>query len=127
MNEHRAFVKAAAAPDPDADWSLPGWIYGDAEFHALEMERVIRPSWQIVCHDSDIAEPGNYRTLDYLGESIIVIRGDDGMVRAFANVCRHRAMRLVEGPSGCAAKLVCPYHAWTYASDGRPDRGADEV
>ncbi len=105
--------------DPDADWSLPGWIYSDPEYFAAEMARVIRPSWQIVCHESDLAAPGDYRTLDYLGESVIVIRGDDGTVRAFANVCRHRAMRLVEGPSGCTRKLVCPYHAWSYETDGR--------
>lgn len=104
--------------DPQADFSLPGWTYRDAEFHAAEMERVIRPSWQIVCHDSDIPAPGDFQTIDYLGESVIVIRGDDGQVRAFTNVCRHRAMRLVEGPSGCARKLVCPYHAWTYGLDG---------
>ena len=110
---------AGDAVDPDADWGLPGWTYTDPEFYALELDRVIRPSWQIVCHVSDIAQPGDYRTLDYLGESVIVVRGDDGQVRAFANVCRHRAMRLVEGPSGCARKLVCPYHAWTYESDGR--------
>jgi phenylpropionate dioxygenase-like ring-hydroxylating dioxygenase large terminal subunit len=48
-----------------------------------------------------------------------VIRGDDGVIRAFTNVCRHRAMRLVEGSGGCAKKLVCPYHAWTYHNDGR--------
>lgn len=107
------------APDPDADWSLPGWLYTDPEYFAVEMERVIRPSWQIVCHESDIAEAGEYRTLDYLGESVIAIRGDDGVIRAFANVCRHRAMRLVEGPAGCAKKLVCPYHAWTFEPDGR--------
>ncbi len=109
----------AATVDPDADWSLPGWVYHDAEYHAVEMERVIRPSWQIVCHQSDIPAAGDYRTIDYLGESVIVMRGDDLQIRAFANVCKHRAMRLVEGPSGCAKKLVCPYHAWVYEPDGR--------
>lgn len=107
------------APDPDADWSLPAWLYTDPEFFAVEMERVIRPSWQIVCHESEIAETGAYRTLDYIGESIVVVRGSDGEIRAFHNVCRHRAMRLVEGPGGCAKKLACPYHAWTYELDGR--------
>jgi phenylpropionate dioxygenase-like ring-hydroxylating dioxygenase large terminal subunit len=107
------------APDPDADWSLPAWLYTDPEYFALETARVIRPSWQIVCHESDIAAPGDWQTLDYLGESAIAVRGADGMIRAFHNVCRHRAMRLVEGPSGCARKLSCPYHAWTYELDGR--------
>ena len=109
----------SADHDPDADWSLPGWLYTDPEYYAVEMARVIRPSWQIVCHQNDLAEPGAFHTLDYLGESIIAVRGDDHEIRAFANVCRHRAMRLVEGPSGCAKKLVCPYHAWTYETDGR--------
>ena len=107
------------AHDPDADWSLPGWLYTDPEYFAVETERVIRPSWQIVCHQNDVANPGDFHTLDYIGESVIVMRGDDGVLRAFANVCRHRAMRLVEGPQGCAKKLVCPYHAWTYETDGR--------
>ena len=105
--------------DPDADWSLPGWLYTDAEYFDVEIARVIRPSWQIVCHVSDIAGRGDYHTLDYSGESVIAVRGDDGEIRAFANVCRHRAMRLVEGPQGCAKKLVCPYHAWTYDLDGQ--------
>jgi len=110
---------ASGSDDPDADWSLPGWIYGDPEFHELEIERIIRPSWQIVCHESDLARPGDWRTLDYIGESVIVVRGDDGAIRAFANVCRHRAMRLVEGAAGCAKKFLCPYHAWAYETDGR--------
>ena len=63
--------------------------------------------------------PGDWRTLDILGESVIVIRGGDGAVRAFANVCRHRGSRLVDGEAGCAKRLTCPYHAWTYAADGR--------
>ena len=109
----------AEVADPDADFSLPGWIYHDPEFFAVEMDRVIRPSWQIVCHESDIANPGDYRTIDYLGESVIAIRDDQGRISAFTNVCRHRAMRLVAGPAGCARKLVCPYHAWAYEPDGR--------
>src|SRR3954468_24423713 len=107
------------APAPELALSLPGWVYRDPEFFGVEMERVIRPSWQIVCHEAEIAEPGAWRTLDYLGESVVAIRGDDGAVRAFLNVCRHRASRLVSGPGGCARRLTCPYHAWTYALDGR--------
>jgi phenylpropionate dioxygenase-like ring-hydroxylating dioxygenase large terminal subunit len=105
--------------DPDEHLSLPGWLYTDAEFFGVEMERVIRPSWQVVCHVNEIPGRGDWRTIEYLGESIIVVRGDDGAVRALSNVCRHRGSRLVDGHSGCALKLVCPYHAWTYNLDGR--------
>jgi carnitine monooxygenase subunit len=106
-------------PDPLDGWSLPGWVYHDPDFFQIEMDRVIRPSWQIVCHINDIANAGDWHSLDLLGESIIVVRGDDGDIRAFHNVCRHRASRLVDGSSGCAKKLVCPYHGWTYEKDGR--------
>src|SRR3712207_6092879 len=107
------------APAPEPELSLPGWIYRDPEFHEVEMERVIRPSWQIVCHSNDIAAAGEWRTIDYLGESVVVIRGDDGGVRAFSNVCRHRGSRVLSGAAGCARRLTCPYHARTYALDGR--------
>jgi phenylpropionate dioxygenase-like ring-hydroxylating dioxygenase large terminal subunit len=105
--------------DPDAGWSLPAWTYSDPEFFGVEMDRIVRPSWQIVCHESDVPAPGDFHTLDYAGESVVVIRGEDGMLRAFTNVCRHRGVRILDGPSGCAKKLVCPYHAWTYDSAGR--------
>jgi carnitine monooxygenase subunit len=124
-------------PDPLDDLSLPGWLYHDPEYFEVEMARLIRPAWQIVCHESDIPNPGDWRTLDYLGESVIVIRGEDAAVRAFANVCRHRGARLVDGTAGCARRLTCPYHAWTYAADGRlvavpnrsdyPDLGPDAL
>jgi phenylpropionate dioxygenase-like ring-hydroxylating dioxygenase large terminal subunit len=105
--------------DPLDDWSLPGWLYHDPEFLEAEKAAFLRSAPQVVCHESDIAQPGEWRTLEYLGESVIVIRGDDGEVRAFANVCRHRGSRLVEGTGGCAKLLTCPYHAWSYARDGR--------
>src|SRR3546814_1301303 len=74
------------------------------------MERIFRPSWQIVCHDSDIPNVGDWHSIDTCGESVIVVRGTDCNVRAFTNVCRHRGSRLVDGAAGCAKKLVCPYH-----------------
>jgi phenylpropionate dioxygenase-like ring-hydroxylating dioxygenase large terminal subunit len=104
--------------DPDEGWSLPAWTYSDAEFFTAETERVMRPSWQVVCHVSDVPNWGDYHTLEFLGESILVVRGRDQALRAFTNVCRHRGSRLVNGPSGCAKSLVCPYHAWTYNLDG---------
>ena len=106
-------------PDPLDGMSLPGWLYHDPEFFAAEVRAFLRASPQIVCHESEIAEPGEWRSLEYLGESMIVMRGDDGEVRAFSNVCRHRGSRLVDGEAGCAKVLTCPYHAWSYARDGR--------
>ena len=99
--------------------SLPGWLYHDPEFLEAEKRAFLRGAPQVVCHESEIASAGEWRSLEYLGESVIVIRGDDGEARAFANVCRHRGSRLVDGEAGCAKVLTCPYHAWSYARDGR--------
>jgi phenylpropionate dioxygenase-like ring-hydroxylating dioxygenase large terminal subunit len=104
--------------DPDEGFGLPAWTYSDPEFFAAEMERVFRPSWQIVCHESDVAGVGNWHALDFAGESVVVVRGNDGKLRAFTNVCRHRGSRILDGASGYAKTLVCPYHAWTYNLDG---------
>ena len=109
----------AANADPLDGMSLPGWLYHDEEFLAAEKQSFLRAAPQVVCHENDIALAGEWRSLDYLGESIIVIRGDDGVYRAFANVCRHRGSRLVDGAGGCARVLTCPYHAWSYGRDGR--------
>jgi phenylpropionate dioxygenase-like ring-hydroxylating dioxygenase large terminal subunit len=106
-------------PDPLDDLSLPGWLYFDPEFFEAEKKAFLRAAPQVVCHESEIAEPGEWRSIEYLGESVFVIRGDDGEVRAFSNVCRHRGSRLVDGTGGCAKVLTCPYHAWSYARDGR--------
>ena len=105
--------------DPLDGISLPGWLYHSPDFFAAEQRAFLRAAPQVVCHESEIAEPGEWRSLEYLGESVIVIRGDNGVARAFANVCRHRGSRLVDGEGGCARRLTCPYHAWSYATDGR--------
>jgi phenylpropionate dioxygenase-like ring-hydroxylating dioxygenase large terminal subunit len=106
-------------PDPLDGMSLPGWLYSDADFFEAEKRAFLRAAPQVVCHQNDVASPGEWRSLEYLGESVIVIRGDDGQVRAFHNVCRHRGSRVVDGTGGCAKVLTCPYHAWSYGRDGR--------
>jgi phenylpropionate dioxygenase-like ring-hydroxylating dioxygenase large terminal subunit len=104
---------------------LPAWVYGDDRFYRLEMQRVLLPSWQVVCHVNDIPEPGDYRLLDFLARPIVVLRAEDGRINAFYNVCRHRAARLLDGdgPGGAGrcerGRIVCPYHAWSYDLDGR--------
>jgi carnitine monooxygenase subunit len=108
-----------SASDPNEFVSLPAWLYRDEAWFAEEAARILRPSWQVVCHLGDIPQPGDYHTFDFLDEAILVLRGDDGLVRAFHNVCRHRAARLVDGPVGrCAVRVRCRYHAWTYDLKG---------
>jgi phenylpropionate dioxygenase-like ring-hydroxylating dioxygenase large terminal subunit len=100
--------------------SLPAWIYSDPGYFQLERQRVFRQAWQVVCHLNDIPEPGDYHTLDILGEMAVAVRGDDGQVRCFHNVCRHRAARVLDGDRGnCGRRMVCPYHAWSYGLDGK--------
>jgi phenylpropionate dioxygenase-like ring-hydroxylating dioxygenase large terminal subunit len=110
------------------DTSLPAWTYRDPEFLALERERVFRPSWQVVCHSSDVPSAGDWHTFELFDELLFVVRGADGRVRGFHNVCRHRAARLLDGARGHCRRIVCPYHAWTYELDGRlvgtPERDA---
>jgi phenylpropionate dioxygenase-like ring-hydroxylating dioxygenase large terminal subunit len=116
------------APAEQEALSLPAWIYRDPEFFERERAAIFRNSWQLVCHLNDVPRTGDFHTFELLGESIVVLRTDEG-VRAFHNVCRHRAARLLDGPQGhCGRRITCPYHAWSYALDGRlvgiPDREA---
>jgi phenylpropionate dioxygenase-like ring-hydroxylating dioxygenase large terminal subunit len=102
------------------DFSLPGWIYRDPEFFELEKQVIFRKSWHLVGHVNDVPKRGDFLTFNFLSESILTVRGADGCVRSFHNVCRHRAARLVDGERGnCGRRITCPYHAWTYATDGR--------
>jgi phenylpropionate dioxygenase-like ring-hydroxylating dioxygenase large terminal subunit/AcrR family transcriptional regulator len=102
-------------------YTLPAWVYGNDEFLALEKEHIFMPSWQLVCHVSDMPKVGNYVTFDLLNERAFVVRGEDGQIRAFHNVCRHRAHAVVQGQTGhCkTGRMVCPYHGWSYDFDGK--------
>lgn len=98
--------------------SLPTWCYTSDEFYQREVERVFMRNWNFVGREDEIPEAGDYVVFDICGESAIVVRGDDGQVRAFANTCRHRGTRLLDDRGHCRV-IICPYHAWTYALDGK--------
>jgi carnitine monooxygenase subunit len=119
--ERAVFNHPSAHKSAELDgFSLPGWIYHDAEYLRAERRRVFAGYWQIVCHLSDMPKAGDYHTLDFMGESLVVVRTSNGAIKGYFNVCRHRAARLVDGASGhCAGRFVCPYHAWAYDFDGR--------
>jgi carnitine monooxygenase subunit len=104
---------------PDDCLGLPGWVYSNLSFFAVERERIFARSWQVVCHLNDIPGVGDFHTFEFIGESIVVIRGRDGVPRAFSNVCLHRAATLLDRPAGQCSRIVCPYHAWTYDLEGR--------
>ncbi len=98
---------------------LPGWCYHSPEFLKLEKQHIFMTHWQIVCHVSDVPNAGDYHTLDVIGERAVVVRGDDGVLRAFRNMCRHRGSRVVPDETGtCKGALVCPFHGWVYNLDG---------
>jgi glycine betaine catabolism A len=100
-------------------WSLDRDFYLDAAIEAAERPVFWHRRWLFAAHGVELAEAGAFVTLDIAGEPVLLVRGRDGVVRAFANVCRHRGSRVCTRESGRAHRLVCPYHAWTYDLDGR--------
>jgi Rieske 2Fe-2S family protein len=100
--------------------TLPRRVYTDAAIFALESRALFGRMWLAVGREEDLPEAGSYLTRAIGEEKILVVRGEDDALRAFFNVCRHRGARLVEEPCGrLRGALGCPYHAWTYALDGR--------
>ncbi|MGI9405524.1 MAG: Rieske 2Fe-2S domain-containing protein, partial [Hyphomicrobiaceae bacterium] len=83
--------------------TLPSWTYCDQDFFEAEIKTIHKRAWQIVCHVSDIPNTGDYFTFQGLGERAFVIRGEDGIIRAFHNVCPHRAHAVVSGLNGNSA------------------------
>jgi phenylpropionate dioxygenase-like ring-hydroxylating dioxygenase large terminal subunit len=113
-----AVAKSAGATDTALPRALPAWVYNHAELNRLEMERVLLPSWQIVCHVGSVPNPGDYVTFDLGAESVVVVRDREGTIRGYHNVCRHRGARLLDGSGNCPGPVTCPYHGWSYRQDG---------
>ena len=98
--------------------SLPPDAYLSPELSALEVRTIFERSWLCVGREEYVPEPGDYYTMDVMGEPVVIVRGTDSIVRALNTACRHRAMPVVAG-RGNARRFVCPYHSWAYATDGR--------
>ena len=98
--------------------TIPGPWYTDERIAELERQTVFSRTWQMVGRAEQVAAPGQYITAEVAGEPILVVRGRDGKLRGFFNVCRHHAAAVMTEPCGIAARLQCPYHGWTYGLDG---------
>ncbi|HMF45112.1 MAG TPA: aromatic ring-hydroxylating dioxygenase subunit alpha [Candidatus Udaeobacter sp.] len=112
------FRKSVATFRPGAE-TLPQRYFVSEEIFAEELQKVFATNWVLIGHQSQLTEPGDYFLAEVAGESLIVAKDQRSAIRAFYNVCRHRGARLCEEESGHAAAIQCPYHAWTYAVDGR--------
>jgi Rieske 2Fe-2S family protein len=99
-------------------WSLPRPFYGHETVYRADLEQIWRKGWLFAGHACEIRNPGDWLTLQVETDSLIVIRGEDGAVRALHNVCRHRGSQIVAPGRGSTKRLVCPYHQWTYDTKG---------
>jgi len=99
--------------------TLGGEYFLSDEIFQLERERIFHRSWLLAGHVSQLGTPGSFFLFELDRESVMVVRGTDGEIRAFHNLCRHRGTRLCGDPTGVLGKAIqCPYHAWTYGLDG---------
>jgi len=107
----------AAAPLERAH-TLPAPLYRDADVAELERRAVFAPSWQAIARLDQLEAAGAFVTADVAGEPVLAVRGQDGILRGFLNVCRHHAAAVASETCGVRAALRCPYHGWTYGLDG---------
>src|SRR5262245_56007015 len=93
--------------------------YYDADFYALEAERLWPRVWQMACRLEEIPQPHDFVEYEFLDQSVVVLRTEDMGVRAFQTACRHRGVKVVEGRGTCESGFVCPFHGWCYGLDGK--------
>ncbi|MGP9808095.1 aromatic ring-hydroxylating oxygenase subunit alpha [Halomonas sp. AOP12-C2-37] len=121
-NDPLAFMREATVDmlqSRASAFSLPQPFYNDARLFALDMQEVFEKEWLFADMICEIPAKGNFMTLEIGDNPIVIVRGGEGQIHAFHNVCRHRGSRLCTKDKGKVAKLVCPYHQWTYELDGR--------
>ena len=98
--------------------SLDQRFYTDPAIYDLEIEKIVNRNWILAGHASQLPEPGDFKVLNVAQESAIIVRGKDGKLKGFANVCRHRGSLVCLEEEGHADKFTCPYHGWMYDIDG---------
>lgn len=124
----RSFPAERHFAEPERSWTLAAPYYFDPEIYRSELDRVFYRSWNFVCHEELVREPGAYTTFRIGDQNVFVMRGKDGALRGFHNVCQHRGHELLKG-SGKTPVITCPYHAWSYRTDGslRTARGTQDL
>jgi Rieske 2Fe-2S family protein len=110
---------AAALAERVAGHGLPRRFHLDPGIHELELERIWSRSWLLAGLSRQAPGTGDFFRFDLGDYSVVVVRGEDGVLRALHNTCRHRGMPVCGEPSGRVKRWVCPYHQWSYALDGR--------
>lgn len=120
--------KARTAPPPEAVPVplIPTGRYTQEAMWELERDRIFRRTWVFAGHESELAEPGAYKLFTHTGAPIVVVRGEDDVVRAFYNSCRHRGAPVTRDECGVAKRLTCQYHSWSYGTDGQLKAVPDE-
>ncbi len=111
-------IRTGYDADPSRSHSLHAEAYTDPRWYEYELESVFSKTWQWVCHAEKLHEPGSYIAVEIAGKPIAVVRDKKGALRAFYNVCKHRAHQLLSG-EGNTSRIMCPYHAWTYDLTGQ--------
>ncbi|MCU0269961.1 MAG: Rieske 2Fe-2S domain-containing protein [Acidimicrobiales bacterium] len=121
IRDQLAFNRDRTAPPPDAVPvpPIPAARYRDPHLFDLEREHVWRRTWLFAAHESELREPGDYVTFGRSGAPLVVVRGQDGEIRAFYNSCRHRGAPVVRDACGTARRLTCQYHSWSYDLEGQ--------
>lgn len=105
-------------PNPARSLSLHKNAYVEPSWHRVDVDHIIAKTWQWVCHVEKLREPGSYVATTIAGRPVAVVRDREGVLRAFYNVCKHRAHQLLSG-EGRTTRILCPYHAWVYNLEGR--------
>ena len=99
-------------------WTIPAPWYFDTRIEQLERDSVFAANWHVVGRADQVSQPNQFFTIDVNQEPLLIVRSEDGKLRAFYNVCRHHAAAVVPEAAGCAKQFRCPYHGWTYGNDG---------
>ena len=117
MSDNASIADLIASQKPG--WALDQRFYTDPEIYQLELDRIVTRNWILAGHASQIPDAGDYLVFKLANESAIIVRGKDGKIRAFANICRHRGSLVCLENRGNKRKFECPYHGWTYDLHGK--------